>query len=154
MSKDRARLLLLGVLAVKHTFEIKVYYFDTDSYGIVWHGAYVKWFEMGRVDSLKLLGLELDELSRQDILFPMVNLSVRYKAPARFNDILVVETTIEEATRVTIRFKHNVFNKKDNKLLVIGTSEVVVANSEGKLLRKMPEILSEKFANVLLNSKI
>ncbi|MEW5822083.1 MAG: thioesterase family protein [Cyanobacteriota bacterium] len=130
---------------MEHIFETKVYYFDTDSYGIVWHGAYVKWFEMGRVDFFNLLGENLDELKEQNVQFPVVNLSLRYKASARFGDVLLIKTTIEKLTKFSIAFKHQVYNKNDNKLLVIGTSEVVITNLEGKLLRKMPENLYCKF---------
>ena len=50
---------------MKHTFEQKVYYSDTDSYGVVWHGSYLRWLEMGRVEYCEDLGLNLIEMQNQ-----------------------------------------------------------------------------------------
>ena len=55
---------------MKHTFEQKVYYSDTDAYGVVWHGSYLRWLEMGRVEYCEDLGLNLIELEKQDIVMP------------------------------------------------------------------------------------
>lgn len=131
----------------RNSFDIKVYYFDTDSYGIVWHGTYVKWFEMGRIDYFTMLDEDLNALKAQGVQFPVVNLSVRYKAPAKFGDLLTVNTTIEKLTSYSIQFKHDIINKKDSKILVTGYSEVVSTNLEGKLLRKMPQNLIKKFSS-------
>ena len=135
---------------MKHTFETKVYYFDTDAYNIVWHGAYLKWFEMGRIDYFSMLNEDLDKLKAEQVQFPVVNISARYKAPARFGDVLLTTTTIDNLTKFSIKFKHDIINKVTGQLLVIGYSEVVTTNLEGKLLRKMPEYLHEKFSNCLL----
>lgn len=133
----------------QHSFDVKVYYFDTDSYGIVWHGTYVKWFEMGRIDYFTLLNEDLNSLKEQGVQFPVVNLDVRYKASARFGDVLTVNTVIEKATSYSIKFKHDIINKENSKLLVTGHSEVVSTNLEGKLMRKMPQCLIDKFATCL-----
>ena len=57
---------------MKHTFEQKVYYSDTDSYGVVWHGSYLRWLEMGRVELCNEMGLNINELHAQDIALPVV----------------------------------------------------------------------------------
>ena len=67
---------------MKHTFEQKVYYSDTDAYGVVWHGSYLRWLEMGRVEYCEDLGLNLIELEKQDIVMPVTNMNIRYKANA------------------------------------------------------------------------
>lgn len=133
---------------MKHTFETKVYYFDTDSYRIVWHGAYLKWFEMGRVDYFSLLAEDLDNLKSQNLQFPIVNVSVRYKSPAKFGDTLVVETVIDRVTNFSIRFQHDITDKQTGRLIVTGMTEVVVTDLGGKLVRRMPEFLLSKFKKV------
>ena len=65
---------------MEYTQEIRILYADTDSYGVVWHGAYTKWFEAARVEIVEKLGLKLDELEKNNILFPVVELNVRYKS--------------------------------------------------------------------------
>lgn len=81
---------------MKHTFEQKVYYSDTDAYGVVWHGSYLRWLEMGRVEYCEDLGLNLIELEKQDIVMPVTNMNIRYKASGRLNDIVVVDTWIKK----------------------------------------------------------
>jgi acyl-CoA thioester hydrolase len=129
---------------LKHSFETKVYYFDTDSYNIVWHGTYLKWFEVGRVECFNLLGEKLTALTEQDVLFPVVNVSVRYKAPARFDDLLEVKTSINKYTRFSIQFHHEIINKETEKLLVTATTDVAATDRQGRLLRKMPDFLLNK----------
>ena len=65
---------------MKHIFEQKVYYADTDSYGVVWHGSYLRWMEKGRVDLCETLGLDLTELVKGDIALPVTNMNVKFKA--------------------------------------------------------------------------
>jgi acyl-CoA thioester hydrolase len=131
---------------LKHSFEQKVYYFDTDSYNIVWHGTYLKWFEVGRVECFNLLGEDLNKLTDDHVLFPVVSVSVRYKASARFGDIVLVHTEIESYNKFSITFTHHVFNKETEQLLVEASTQVVSTSTEGKLLRRMPDFLFEKLS--------
>lgn len=93
---------------MKHTFEQKVYYSDTDAYGVVWHGSYLRWLEMGRVEYCEDLGLNLIELEKQDIVMPVTNMNIRYKASGRLNDIVVVDTWIKKITPVTVVFEQTI----------------------------------------------
>lgn len=68
---------------MKHTFEQKVFYSDTDAYGVVWHGSYLRWLEMGRVYLCEMMGHNLIELKEQDIVLPVTNLNIKYKMSAR-----------------------------------------------------------------------
>ena len=81
---------------MKHTIEQKVYYSDTDSFGIVWHGSYLRWLEMGRVELCEAMGLNMLELEQQDIVLPVTNMNIRYKASGKLNDIVVIETGIKK----------------------------------------------------------
>ena len=71
---------------MKNILKQKVYYSDTDAYGVVWHGSYLRWLEMGRIEFGETMGLNLPEQQAQDIVLPVVNLNIRYKASARLND--------------------------------------------------------------------
>ena len=59
--------------------EIRILYSDTDSYGVVWHGAYTKWFEAARVELVEMLGFKLSDLEKNNIIFPVVEMNIRYK---------------------------------------------------------------------------
>lgn len=134
---------------MKHTFEQKVYYSDTDSYGVVWHGSYLRWLEMGRVEYCENLGLNLIDLQNQDIVLPVTNLNIKYKSSAKLNDEILVETEITGLKSYSVTFKQVIKSKETGKTYVEADVTVVAINSDGRLYRKMPDVLSEKFEEVL-----
>jgi len=77
---------------MKHIFEQRVFYADTDSYGVVWHGSYLRWMEMGRVYWTESVGFNLIDLKENyDIVIPVAGVNIRYKMSAKVDDIIVVE---------------------------------------------------------------
>jgi acyl-CoA thioester hydrolase len=133
---------------MKHIFEQKVYYSDTDAYGVVWHGAYLRWLEMGRVELCKMMDLNITDLQQQDILLPVVNLNIKYKMSARLEDLIIVETEISEFKGFTATFKQSIKSKDTGKTFIEADIVVVAIHNDGKLYRKMPEIIAKKFEEV------
>ncbi len=129
---------------MKHLFETKVYYADTDAYGVVWHGAYLRWLEKGRVELCDALGLDLIAMKKADVLLPVTNMNVRYKSSARLNDNIIIETWLEKCNGLSVIFKQTIRNKETNRLHIEAVFDVVAINEAGKLYRKMPEDLFEK----------
>ena len=135
---------------MEYTQEIRVLYSDTDSYGVVWHGAYTKWFEAARVGFVEELGFELEALESNNILFPVVEMNIRYKSSAKMNERIVIKTKISELKPTSITFEHNVYKKDTDILRVTAHTTIVVINSEtGKLYRRIPSDLYEKFEHAL-----
>lgn len=135
---------------MKHTVEQKVYYSDTDSFGIVWHGSYLRWLEMGRVEYCEALGLKMPDLEKQDIVLPVTNMNIRYKASGKLNDIVIVETEVKKITPVTIIFEQTIRNKESGKLFLQAEFEIVAVHNDGRLHRRMPEVLKNAFEKVLI----
>ncbi len=129
-----------------NVFRQKVYYSDTDAYGVVWHGAYLRWLEMGRVDWCEERGHNLIELENQNIVLPVVNLNVRYKSSAKLNDDLIIETSVNKFNGLSVTF-YQVIKSLDSKKVFIEAEVEVVAISKdaGKLYRRMPQILADVF---------
>ena len=127
--------------------EIRVLYGDTDAYGVVWHGAYTKWFEAARVDAVEnSLGINLGELEANGILFPVVEMNIRYKSSAKINERIIIKTRISEVTPLSIKFESKVYDKITGALRVIGAVTIVVTDAKtGKMYRKMPEDIYNKF---------
>ena len=124
----------------------KVYYSDTDAYGVVWHGAYLRWLEMGRVQWCEMAGHNLIELENQDIGLPVVNLNVRYKSSARLNDNLIIETSVSKFNGLSVTFHQTIKSEESLKTFIEADVEVVaISKASGKLYRRMPDILSEVF---------
>lgn len=130
-------------------FVQKIYYADTDAYGVVWHGAYLRWMEKGRCDFCEDLGFNLTELVKQDIALPVANMNVKFKASARLNDVLIIETKISKMTPLCITFSQTIKNKDTDKVYIMADFDIVAVNNEGKLYRRIPEILKNKLQEAM-----
>jgi len=134
---------------MKHENIIKIYHKDTDCYGIVWHGAYIKWLEIGRVELSHLAGINFKELDNMDILMPVVELNCRYKSPARLFDELCIITELKELKKTSVTFSHVVKNIKTSHLLINATTTIVTTDKNGKLYRNMPDYLYDKYSKII-----
>ncbi len=126
---------------MKHIFEQTVYYGDTDAYGVAWHGSYLRWMEQARVEFCRDIGIDLVEMKTQDVAIPVTNLNIRYKASALLDERIVVETEITKMTPIVVQFTQTIKNKETDKVCTIGIVEVVAVNNEGKIYRRIPEVL-------------
>lgn len=134
---------------MKHIFEQKVFYSDTDAYGVVWHGAYLRWMEMGRVELCEMFGHNLIDLKAQDIVLPVVNINIKYKMSARLNDEMIIETEISKFNGFTVTFKQIIKSKETGKSYIEAEVDVVAITNNGKLYRRMPEVLAKSFEEEL-----
>ncbi len=129
---------------------IRVLYSDTDAYGVIWHGAYVKWFEAARVEFIEKLGFSIEYFEENSIAFPVVDMDIRYKSSGFLYEYIEIVTTIKELKPMYISFEHKVYEKESKTLRVIGhTSVVTIDTKTGKMLRKMPADLYSKLQEVL-----
>ena len=126
---------------MKDLINQRVYYSDTDSYGVVWHGSYLRWMEAGRVEFCRKLGIDLVSMKNNNVIIPVTNINIRYKSSAKLEDELIIETSILKFSPLTITFLQTVKEKYSGKLFVQAEVEIVAVNSEGKIYRRMPEIL-------------
>lgn len=134
---------------MKHIFEQKVYYSDTDAYGVVWHGSYLRWLEMGRIELCEKMGYTLVELTEQNITLPVVNLNVKYKSSAKLNDEMIIETKIQKYNSLSVTFEQKIINKTTGKSYVEAVIDVVAIDNNGKLYRKMPQVLTDMFEKAI-----
>lgn len=131
---------------IKHIFEQRVFYSDTDAYGIGWHGAYLRWMEMGRVYWTELAGLNLIDLKdNHDVVIPVSSINIKYKYSAKLDDVLVVETSLQSYNGITAVFKQIIRNKANDKVCIDAEVTVVAISNSGKLYRKMPDVLAKVF---------
>ena len=132
---------------MEHIFEQQVFYSDTDAYGVVWHGSYLRWLEMGRVLYCEQLGLDLISLKENDIVIPVTNLNVRYKASAKLNDKLIIKTKVSKITPLSMTFEQIITNASTNQTYIQAYVDVVAINNSGKLYRRLPDVLKTAFEN-------
>ena len=129
---------------------IRVLYSDTDAYGVIWHGAYVKWFEAARVEFIEKLGFDIEFFEKNNIAFPVVDMDIRYKSSGFLYEYIEIKTTIKELKPMYISFEHKVYEKKSQALRVIGHTSIVPLDTKtGRMLRKMPVELYSKLQEIL-----
>ncbi len=134
---------------MKNVFEQKVSYCDTDAYGVVWHGSYLRWLEIGRMYFCDDMGLDLVKCQENNLVLPLTSISVKYKSPAKLGDTMVIETTFAKSSKIKLTFEQRIYNKETGKAYIEAVIEVVPVSNDGKLYRKMPEVLQvacEKYA--------
>ena len=115
----------------------RVKFFDTDTMGVAHHSNYIRWFETGRVEFLRTLGIDLNEMMSDGILFPIVEIGAKFHAPARFDDELEIETSAEALTKAKMKFLYKIRRRSEEKILAEGNSTNVFT-SGGKICR-LPE---------------
>ena len=124
-------------------FKVRVRYAETDQMGVVYHGNYAQYFEMGRVEWLRNLGLSYKFMEENGIMLPVVSLAMNYKKPARYDDLIRVKTIFKSQTSVKIEFDYEIFNEKD-ELLTTGTSMLVFVDMKSGRPTLPPKYVSEK----------
>ena len=124
---------------MKHAFNTKVFYSDTDAYGVVWHGSYLRWLEMGRVLLCEQAGYKLSELEENDIVLPVAEINLKYKNSAKLEDKIEIRTHVKECGRFYIIFHQEIVDEKTNKMYIEATVKVVAVHKDGKLYRSLPE---------------
>ena len=110
-----------------HQVEIRVRYSETDQMGVVYHGNYVPYFEIGRVEWLRNKGISYKSLEESGIALPIVSMTLNYKKSARYDDLLTVKTTFKKQTSVKIEFECEIWSEK-NELLTTATFILVFLN--------------------------
>jgi acyl-CoA thioester hydrolase len=120
---------------------VRVRYAETDQMGVVYHGNYFTWFEVGRVDFCRQLGFEYKQMELQDDSFIVVaDAHCRFKRPARFDDLLLIRTTIISSQKRTVKFGYEVVNSETKELLATGETLHVFCDKLGR-----PKSLPEKY---------
>ncbi len=120
--------------------EIRVYYEDTDAGGVVYHSNYLKYFERGRTEYLRELGLSVGDMAARGYIFPVVRVEVDYRAPALHDDLLRVETEVLEVGKTSFTLGQQVLRAIDGKLLADGRVKLVCVGP-GMKAKRLPEEL-------------
>ncbi len=131
------------------TSSLRVRYAETDQMGIVYYANFFVWFEIGRTDFCRQRGFRYRDMEQQDGLYIIVaEAKCRYKAPARYDDEIVVRTCLRGARRRVLTFGYEVYRQADQQLLAEGETVHVITDREGR-----PRALPEKYRELFLATK-
>lgn len=121
---------------IESTTQITVRYAETDMMGIVYHGNYLPWFEVGRTTLLKECGLPYREMEAQGYLLPVVELGTKFLKPALYDDTVTIITRLKERPLLRIRLEYEV--RRGDELLVTGFTVHAFINKAGEPVRPPP----------------
>jgi len=121
--------------------ELRVYYADTDHGHVVYYANYLKWFEVGRTELLRQYGFNYSDIEKKGIIAPVVEVKCNYKHPARYNDTIIIRTTIADIGNSSIKFDYKISRKSDNQALAEGYTVNVFVNIKTKKSTKIPDDL-------------
>lgn len=118
-------------------------YGETDRMGYVYYGNYAMFFEVGRVETIRALGLSYRELEDSGIMLPVSEMSVKYLRPALYDDLLTIVTCIPEMPGTRLKFTYEIYNQ-DKVLLTKGETTLVFVSADTMRPRPAPELFLEK----------
>ena len=128
---------------IENIMRFKVQYADTDAYGVMWHGSYLRYMEMGRVELLEDYGIKIDKLQKeQDVIMPVIELDIQYKFSAKLIEC-VLRTKIIDLTKTTVTFLQEIYIEDTQKLCTSATVRATALKS-GRILREVDEFFKER----------
>lgn len=128
----------------KHSTNIRVRYSETDQMGVVYHGNYAQFFEIGRTEWLRSMGITYKDMENTGIMLPVISLTCNFKKSALYDDILTVTTFLVKKPSVRIEFTYEIINQ-NKELICTGNSTLVFINKNTKKPIRCLDYLMEKF---------
>ena len=112
---------------------LRVRYAETDQAGVVYHSNYLVWFEVGRVELCRDYGFNYREMETEaDAYLPVTECRVKYRVPAKYDDVIVIRSKVTELRSRAIKFAYEVRRAGDDALLAEGETHHIVMNGEGR----------------------
>lgn len=128
-------------------YNVRVRYAETDKMGVVYHGNYAQYFEIGRVEWLRNLGISYKKMEELGVMLPVVSLTMNYKKSAFYDDELTIRTIFKKLSSVKIEFDYELYNEKGD-LLTTGNSVLVFVNMETGRPMAAPQYLVDKIESI------
>ena len=136
----------MNFFMIKHQTKVKVRSGETDQMGVVYHGNYAQYFEIGRIEWLSSLGVSYKEMEAQGIMLPVVVLNINYSKPAFYEDVLIITTSLIKPPEVSIEFKYELHNE-GGELLTTAYTKLVFVDSKSRSPIRCPDFFLDKLQN-------
>ena len=133
------------MLPFTHETKIRVRYVETDQMGVVWHGNYLQYFEIGRTEALRDCGWSYRGLEEAGIMLPLVEAHLEYARPAKYDDLLTVKTMVREPPTARLRFDYEVYNEA-GEILTTGYTVLGFVDAKTRRPCRPPAKLRELFS--------
>lgn len=123
-----------------HVSEFRVRYAETDQMGVVYHANYLVWCEIGRTEYIRMLGMSYAELERRGVGLAVSELTIRYHAAARYDDLVRVTTTLAGVRSRSVAFDYVVTKAETGERLASASTTLVSIDRQGRLISLPPEV--------------
>lgn len=120
---------------------VRIRYSETDQMGYCYYGNYAQFFEIGRVETLRELGVSYKSLEERGIMLPVTNLQVKYIRPALYDDLIEIKTHIKKVPGVKIEFDYEIFNEKKELLTTASTTLVFISSTTMKPIKAPDDVI-------------
>lgn len=132
---------------IRHLYRRRVRYRECDPMSVAYHTFYLDYFEEARTEALRDIGLPYKRLEDSGIIMPVAEASVRYLAPARYDDMLEIETIFAEIPRVRVRTEYVIRRENEDTVLATGTVVLCFVDSERGHPIPAPKAIHEVFSH-------
>lgn len=124
----------------EHSTKIRTRYSEVDRMGYVYYGDYATYFEVGRVEAMRVLGINYRELEESGIMMPVIRYEVQYKKPAFYDEQLTIVTRVREVPRSRITFEYETWNA-EGELLNTALTQLVFVDSKTMKPQRAPQVI-------------
>ncbi|MBN1930460.1 MAG: acyl-CoA thioesterase [Desulfobacterales bacterium] len=128
-----------------HQTTCRVIYGDTDNMGFAYHANYLRWFEIGRTELFRAWGLTYKAVEDKGIFLPASEAHCKFIYPAKYDDLLIIETTLDANVKGAVKFDYSIFNEDGKKILAEGYTKHACVDKKGRVVRP-PEFLKQLIA--------
>ena len=126
-----------------NSYSFRVRYGETDQMGVVYHGNYAQYLELGRVEWLRALGVTYRSMEENGIMLPVISLHIDYKKSALYDDLITVETSLKKIPQVKIEFDYKIYNES-RELLATANTVLAFMNKNTNRPIKCPDYIIQK----------
>ena len=120
---------------LKHKTTCRVRYSDTDKMGFVYNANYFRWFEVGRSEMLRAMGISYKSVESKGFYLPVSEMYCKFNSPSQYDDILLIETSIDKRYRAGMKFDYQIFSENGENLLATGYTKHACVDSGGRVVR-------------------
>ena len=130
-----------------HETHLKVRFCEVDTYEVAWHGHYIAWFEVGRNELASRFSLDPLQLKEVGLMAPLVDLTCKFKLPARYGDEVIIQTTMQRSETAKLIFHYTVM--RDTEVLAGGSTTHVLTDVKGTMLYKVPPVVQQRLEEMM-----
>jgi acyl-CoA thioester hydrolase len=135
-------------IMLTHKTKYRVIYGDTDNMGQAYYGNFFRWFEIGRSEMFRSLGLSYKSVEDNGIYLPVSETHCRYANPAKYDDVIIIETSVDNSVKGGIKFDYKIYKEDGQTPVAKGYTKHACVNQQGKVVRPPPfirQVISKAF---------